>query len=256
MRKDVKVGLVAGLVVAIFGAVMLFGRPQEDQSKSPSDSPDTAQRTPPPAPDPLPPADPPSDPGLPPSPSDPLPPPPPPAPLPPAPIDTDDPSPGPPTDIFSDPPPPAPGPVAPYPIDPPPGPVDVPAPDWPKKHVVKAGDTLFDLAEHYYGHGQYMTVIANVNATIRHRPNMLRVGMTLTIPQLPSVETSTAAGTYLVQPGDTLSGIAEKVLGDQSRWVEIYEANSHILTSPDKIRAGMTLKIPEATTALRTSTVR
>ncbi len=52
--------------------------------------------------------------------------------------------------------------------------------------------------------------------------------------------------TYVVRKGDTLSTIAAKpeVYGHGSAWRRIYEANRDILKSPDKVRVGMTLKIP------------
>ncbi|MBN1876502.1 MAG: LysM peptidoglycan-binding domain-containing protein [Anaerolineae bacterium] len=52
------------------------------------------------------------------------------------------------------------------------------------------------------------------------------------------------ARTYIVQPGDSLSKIAEKLYGDASRWSEIFEANKDQLANPNMIRAGQELKIP------------
>ncbi|MCB0192981.1 MAG: LysM peptidoglycan-binding domain-containing protein [Anaerolineae bacterium] len=50
--------------------------------------------------------------------------------------------------------------------------------------------------------------------------------------------------TYVVQPGDTLSGIAYKIYGDYSLWPIIYEANRDKISSPSLIRVGMELLIP------------
>ena len=44
------------------------------------------------------------------------------------------------------------------------------------------------------------------------------------------------AGDYVVQPGDTLTGIAVAQLGDVNRWGEIAQANG--LRKPYAIRAG------------------
>lgn len=54
-----------------------------------------------------------------------------------------------------------------------------------------------------------------------------------------------------VQPGDTLSGLAGRFLGSTARYVELYEANRHILASPDDLRIGMRLVIPRQPTAAR-----
>jgi nucleoid-associated protein YgaU len=56
----------------------------------------------------------------------------------------------------------------------------------------------------------------------------------------------TAAQTYTVQPGDTLSKIAKEHLGNANSYMAIFEANKDQLTDPDKIKPGQVLKIPAA----------
>lgn len=51
--------------------------------------------------------------------------------------------------------------------------------------------------------------------------------------------------TYTVKSGDTLSGIASKMLGRSSRYREIYEANRNVMRNPNDLRPGMVLRIPE-----------
>lgn len=50
--------------------------------------------------------------------------------------------------------------------------------------------------------------------------------------------------TYIVQRGDTLQKISDKMYGTTKKWKTIYEANKNILKSPDKIRSGQKLIIP------------
>jgi hypothetical protein len=50
--------------------------------------------------------------------------------------------------------------------------------------------------------------------------------------------------TYTVQPGDTLSKISQQFFGSAGEYMRIFEANRDKLESPDKIKAGQTLKIP------------
>ena len=51
---------------------------------------------------------------------------------------------------------------------------------------------------------------------------------------------------YAVQKGDSLWSIAAKpeIYGKASAWHRIYDANRDILKSPNRLKAGMTLKIP------------
>ena len=51
---------------------------------------------------------------------------------------------------------------------------------------------------------------------------------------------------YVVKKGDTLWSIAAdpKVLGDGTKWRGLYHINRDVLKTPDRLRAGMTLKIP------------
>jgi nucleoid-associated protein YgaU len=51
--------------------------------------------------------------------------------------------------------------------------------------------------------------------------------------------------TYTVKPGDTLSGIAQRFLGNASEYMDIFNANRDQLTDPDKIKPGQVLKIPQ-----------
>lgn len=56
--------------------------------------------------------------------------------------------------------------------------------------------------------------------------------------------------TYTVQKGDSLSKIAQALLGDGSRWPELYAANRDILSDPNLIHPDQQLKIPGAQAAV------
>ncbi len=47
-----------------------------------------------------------------------------------------------------------------------------------------------------------------------------------------------------VQPGDTLSKIAQKYYGDSSLYQQIFEANRDTLQDPNLIKVGQKLRIP------------
>ena len=51
---------------------------------------------------------------------------------------------------------------------------------------------------------------------------------------------------YTVVRGDTLSGIAQKLLGSASKYPAIFEANKPMLKDPDLIYPGQVLRIPQA----------
>lgn len=50
---------------------------------------------------------------------------------------------------------------------------------------------------------------------------------------------------YTVVSGDTLWKIAQRVYGDGSRYMEIFEANTDVLEQPDHILPGQQLIIPQ-----------
>ncbi len=51
-------------------------------------------------------------------------------------------------------------------------------------------------------------------------------------------------GEYKVQPGDTLSKIAKKFLGDPNKYQQIVQSNRDTIKDPDKINVGQTIKLP------------
>lgn len=62
--------------------------------------------------------------------------------------------------------------------------------------------------------------------------------------ELDVKEQAPAAQFHTVVSGDTLSAIAKKFFGDANKYPIIFEANKPMLTSPDKIYPGQTLRIP------------
>lgn len=49
---------------------------------------------------------------------------------------------------------------------------------------------------------------------------------------------------YTVRYGDTLSGIAGKLLGSPGRYEEIYDANRDRIASPDRLKVGAAIRVP------------
>ena len=54
----------------------------------------------------------------------------------------------------------------------------------------------------------------------------------------------TSGRTYTVQPGDTLGKISKRFYGTSRRYMDIYNANRDVLSSPSRVEVGQTLRIP------------
>ncbi|HKE68347.1 MAG TPA: LysM peptidoglycan-binding domain-containing protein, partial [Nocardioidaceae bacterium] len=132
---------------------------------------------------------------------------------------------------------------------------------------------LWTIAERHLGDGLRWTEIRELNQgrimddgrTFRSA-NLLQPGWKLLMPpdaknlplasdpEPPSTQSPPTPPTpYIVKPGDSLSAIAERLLGDANRYGEIFELNAGKpqpdggrLTDPDKIWPGWSLEIPVA----------
>ena len=69
---------------------------------------------------------------------------------------------------------------------------------------------------------------------------------TTTAPQTGADNSTQAISNYTVVSGDSLWKIAQNLLGNGGRYMEIYEANRDHLSSPGSVRVGQTLIIPGA----------
>lgn len=113
-----------------------------------------------------------------------------------------------------------------------------------QNYTVRAGDSLFSIAQRAYGNGAKWPIIYAANRqTIGANPNVLRIGVVLAIPTL----SPTAGNIYVVEQGDTLSSIAQRAYGDGNQWPVIYNANKQVIgNNPNVIQAGQVLHIPPA----------
>ncbi|MBI4496660.1 MAG: LysM peptidoglycan-binding domain-containing protein [Chloroflexi bacterium] len=128
------------------------------------------------------------------------------------------------------------------------------------EYTVQPGDTLWSIAERFYGTGyEYPRVVeANTGQLMPDgrrftQAGVIYPGWVLVIP-LPSdaVEEIDGQLVYVVEGGDTLRGIAARLLGAESRWEEIFDLNKgmarlkdgRVLTEPDLIWPGLRLTLP------------
>lgn len=118
----------------------------------------------------------------------------------------------------------------------------------PVTHTVVAGESLWTVAEKYYGSGYNWVDIAAENELAN--PNLIEKGQALSIPKaaVKKPEQRTAFGPviqdkeYAVQKGDHLWGIAVRAYQDGYRWPEIAAANQ--IANPDIIEPGTVLVLP------------
>jgi len=130
------------------------------------------------------------------------------------------------------------------------------------EYTVQPGDTLWTISERFYGTGEEFPRLVDANAGRRMsdgrtftRQGVIQPGWRLRIP-LPSTALAKVDGktVYVVEPGDTLRGIAARFLGDENRWPEIFDLNrgkarlsdGRALTNPDLIWPGLRLTLPVA----------
>lgn len=117
-----------------------------------------------------------------------------------------------------------------------------------ERYTVKRGDSLWKIAEQRLGDGSRYVEIVDLNEPVLGgRPDFLVPG---TVLKVPLAQTAPDAE-YVVQPGDTLSEIAEDELGNADAYPAIFEASRGIpqpdgahLSDPDLILPGWRLTIP------------
>lgn len=126
-------------------------------------------------------------------------------------------------------------------------------------YVVQSGDTLWKLAQKYYGNGALAGRIKEANNLTS---DSLKVGQRLKIPAKPDTaggSTTQAAGAsggqYVVVAGDTLLKVAGKVYGDNKYWPVLREANkSNAGVAANRLKPGDKLTIPPLDAVVTTGT--
>ncbi|MCR6033638.1 LysM peptidoglycan-binding domain-containing protein [Nocardioides sp. zg-579] len=117
-----------------------------------------------------------------------------------------------------------------------------------ERYTVRRGDSLWKIAEDRLGDGtRYVELVALNETVLDGRPDFLLPGTVLKVP----IADDSADGSYVVQPGDTLSEISEDQLGDADAYPSIFRAsrdtvqpNGAHLSDPDLILPGWKLTLP------------
>jgi len=109
-------------------------------------------------------------------------------------------------------------------------------------YTVQPGDTLSGIAQKQLGDANRWPEIFVLNRGIIGDPNRIKPGQVLALPG--ATPTQPPPRLYTVRSGDTLSGIAQKQLGDANRWREIFKLNGDVISDPDRISPGQVLVLP------------
>lgn len=137
-------------------------------------------------------------------------------------------------------------------------------------HRVQPRESLWGIAERYYGDGKLAGDLARWNADRIGSGNSIQVGTDLIIPSRAELSgqprpvrvaqnnqqqsggapsrpsTPPAVRTYVVKRGDVLSTISQRELGTVRRMNEILSLNADRISSADEIRVGMELRLPSS----------
>jgi nucleoid-associated protein YgaU/DNA-binding SARP family transcriptional activator len=123
-------------------------------------------------------------------------------------------------------------------------------------YTVHVGDTLWGLAERYLGDGLRWRHIHDLNRSTITNPDLLAAGVVLHLPPdaaLPPLPADPGPGAHrlTVHPGDTLTGIAARELGDADAATRLWAINQgrtqpdgRAMTHPDRLLPGWLLWIP------------
>lgn len=128
-----------------------------------------------------------------------------------------------------------------------------------EEYTIKEGDRLADIAQAKLGNAALWPEIVKANPGLR--AIALRAGRKIVIPPkpekkaepekaaalepAPAADPGAAPRIYVVQPGDTLSGISKKLYNTVRHTDKIFEANRDKLENPHDLRVGMKLALPE-----------
>lgn len=130
-----------------------------------------------------------------------------------------------------------------------------------REHHIKSNETLSDISKAYYGTTKHWRLIAEYNKKEIPNPNVIREGVRIVIPDLPSAKKETVKkspvvkkeeakpepryGSYTVKSGDVLSKLAARFYGKQSAWPDLYKLNKSVIDDPDRLKPGTVLKVPQ-----------
>ena len=141
----------------------------------------------------------------------------------------------------------------------PPGPAPASVPSAEQQYTVRRGDSPWRIAERHLGAGERWRELRHTDGRSLTSREIIRPGQVLLLPLPDTTPAHTAEAsaappkTVLVHPGDSLSEIAERELGEPDRYQGIWSTNrgqvmtdGRRFTNPNLIRPGWKLTVPAA----------
>lgn len=123
------------------------------------------------------------------------------------------------------------------------------------EHIVQPGETYATISLKYFGTSAYSSSIGRANPLMS--PTSLKPGRAVRVPKDPKNIQGIAVtakeapkpgeelfAEYIVESGDTLSKIAERVYGESRLAKLIFDANRNTMKDEDSLRIGQKLAIP------------
>lgn len=112
-------------------------------------------------------------------------------------------------------------------------------------YTVEVGDSLWKIAEKFFGSGEAWKRIFDANKNLIKDPNRIYVGQQLKIYITEGKLIDSAQGDlYVVQTGDSLWKISRKVYGAGWFWKKVYNANKDKISDPNILYTGQVLSVP------------
>ena len=132
-----------------------------------------------------------------------------------------------------------------------------------RMHKVQQNDSLYKIANKYYGDESKWLLIFNANRDKLSDRNSLKIGTELFIPeekniihstkeettiptlmQMTEVEDTKSSRRHTIQKGDSLYKIALQYYKDGLKWNKILEVNSKIIKNQSSLPVGAEIEIP------------
>jgi len=117
-----------------------------------------------------------------------------------------------------------------------------------KRYVASKGLPTDKLSLSYDGASSTVTISGTVPDQATREKIVVCCGNIASVQhvddQMTVVQSGEKSEYYTVKSGDTLSKIAQHYYGSANRYSAIFEANRPMLSDPDKIYPGQTLRIP------------